>query len=224
MRFGPAAAGPELDRSCGIRSASVFESASVNVSGPAERDVYSFPPDRFARSPASPRFETYSQSSANFCRITDDGVLAVGLRVIGGSCSFPFTFLVRTERLGHAKFSMKPSNPTLFRALGYLSIALAIVLLILFLANLRSRLLYNGPDYSPLLWMSIYCGAVGIGLVYLKKWAVALFAVSTLAIGIFIIVRSTIETAFPWTLINIAMGVLFCLPTMPAIRCWGQFK
>jgi len=119
---------------------------------------------------------------------------------------------------------MKPSNPTFFRALGYISVALAVGLLILFLANLRSRLLYHGPNYSPLLWMSIYCAAVGIGLVYLRKWAVALFAVSSVTIGLFLIVRSIIETPFPWTLVNIGMGILFCLPTVPAIRSWKQLR
>jgi hypothetical protein len=66
--------------------------------------------------------------------------------------------------------------------------------------------------------------AVGIGLVYLRKWAVALFAVSTVTIGLFLIVRSIIETPFPWTLVNIGMGILFCLPTVPAIRSWKQLR
>jgi hypothetical protein len=70
----------------------------------------------------------------------------------------------------------------------------------------------------------MYCEVVGLGLVYLRRWAVALFAISSVAIGFFLIVRSMIETPFPWTLVNIAMGVLFCLPAVPAIRCWSQFK
>ncbi len=119
---------------------------------------------------------------------------------------------------------MTSAHPTLFRGLGYILLAFAAVLFLLFLANVRSRLLYHGPNYSPLLWLSMYSGAVGVGLVYLRKWAVALFVISTVTIGVFMIVRSMIETPFPWTLVNIAMGILFCLPSIPAVRCWSQFR
>ncbi len=119
---------------------------------------------------------------------------------------------------------MRRSSSTLFRALGYISVAFAAVLFLLFLANLRSRLLFHGPNYSTLLWISIYCGGIGIGLAYLKKWAVALFTVSMAAIGLFVAIRATIETPFPWTLVNIALGILFCLPAVAAIRCWSELK
>lgn len=72
--------------------------------------------------------------------------------------------------------------------------------------------------------MSIYSAVLGVGLVYAKKWAVALFVVTMAGIGIFVVVRAVIETPFPWTLLNIAIGIAFCLPFVPAVRCWRELK
>jgi hypothetical protein len=119
---------------------------------------------------------------------------------------------------------MKQPNPSLFRGFGYVAIGFAAVLALLFLLNLRSRIFFHGPNYSALGWISVYSAAIGVGLVYLKKWAVALFAVSMLGIGILVVVRSLIETPFPWTLLNIAIGVAFCVPSIPALRCWRELK
>ena len=119
---------------------------------------------------------------------------------------------------------MKPANPNLFRGFGYVATGFAVILGILFLLNLRSRLLYHGPNYSPLGWMGIYSAILGVGLIYLKKWAVALFVITMSAIGIFVVVRAVIETPFPWTLLNIAIGIAFCVPFLPALRCWRELK
>jgi hypothetical protein len=119
---------------------------------------------------------------------------------------------------------MRPPDPTLFRAFGYLSIAFATVLFFLFVLNLRARLLFHGPDYSALLWMSMYWGSIGVGLAYLRKWAVGLFVISTVTIGLFLIAGSILKVQFPWALANIATGVLFCFPCVPAARCWTQFR
>lgn len=53
-------------------------------------------------------------------------------------------------------------------------VAIAIFCLLLFLANLRSRFYYHGPNYSFLFWIFLYCLLTGIGLVKLRKWAVVL--------------------------------------------------
>jgi hypothetical protein len=119
---------------------------------------------------------------------------------------------------------VKRANPTLVRGFGYVAIGFAVILGVLFLLNLRSRFVYSGPNYSPLGWMSICWAGLGVGLVYLKKLAVALFAASMSGLGIFVVVRSIIETPFPWTLINIALGLAFCIPVVPALRCWHALK
>jgi|CZKJ01.1.fsa_nt_gi hypothetical protein len=119
---------------------------------------------------------------------------------------------------------MKQSNPNVFREFGYLAIGFAAILVLLFLLNLRSRINYGGPNYSLLGLMSIYWAALGVGLMQLKKWAVALFVASMAAIGVFVVIRSIIETPFPWTLANIALGLVFCVPLVPALRCWNALR
>lgn len=53
-------------------------------------------------------------------------------------------------------------------------VAIAAFCLLLFLANLRSRFYYHGPNYSFLFWIFLYCLLTGIGLVKLRKWGVVL--------------------------------------------------
>jgi hypothetical protein len=62
------------------------------------------------------------------------------------------------------------------------------------------------------------------GLGVPKKWAVAMFILSMSGIGSFVIVRAIVETPFPWILLNIALGLLFCVPFIPAIRYWRELK
>jgi hypothetical protein len=119
---------------------------------------------------------------------------------------------------------LKIGTPNLFRQLGYVAIGLGIALALLFVLNVRSRVLYGGPNYSPLVWMGTYSVAIGIGLAHLRRWAVALFVLTTLSIGLFVIVRAVIETPLPWTLLNIALGIVFCLPVVPAIHCSSELK
>ena len=42
------------------------------------------------------------------------------------------------------------------QVVGRLTVFLAMILFLLFLANLRSRFYFHGPNYSFLLWMSFY--------------------------------------------------------------------
>jgi hypothetical protein len=58
---------------------------------------------------------------------------------------------------------VKRPDPKIFRALGYVSIAAAVLLLALFLANLRSRIHYGGPNLAALGWMALYAAIVGWG-------------------------------------------------------------
>jgi hypothetical protein len=119
---------------------------------------------------------------------------------------------------------VKRPDPKIFRALGYVSIGAAVLLLALFLANLRSRIHYGGPNLAPLGWMALYAAIVGWGLVSLRRWSVVLLAIPTLATGLFLVIGSVLEVPFPWSLIKIAMGVALCAPALLASLCWRGLR
>jgi hypothetical protein len=119
---------------------------------------------------------------------------------------------------------MLRSDPTIFRAFGYVSIVSAALLLVLFLANLRSRVYYHGPNYSFLGWMALYVIVVGFGLIHLWKWAVVLLVAPTLSAGLFLIIGSVMKVPLPWSLLNILFGAVLCAPAVFAPLCWRDLK
>ena len=90
--------------------------------------------------------------------------------------------------------------------MGNLTLACSVPIAVLFLANVRSRILYHGPSYSFLGWMFIYGLVTGIGLRAERKWAAVLFAVPCHLTGIFLVAGSLWKVPFPWMLINIGFG------------------
>jgi hypothetical protein len=73
---------------------------------------------------------------------------------------------------------MTPPSHSFTRAVGMLTLVIGAFVLLLLLANLRSRAYFHGPNYSgPLLAIFIYCAVCGIGLLRRQRWAVlAMFA------------------------------------------------
>jgi hypothetical protein len=67
---------------------------------------------------------------------------------------------------------MLSDSKPVFQRLGYATLILAFFLLLLFLANLKSRFYYNGPDYSFLIWVFAWALTAGVGLLLLRKCAV----------------------------------------------------
>lgn len=80
---------------------------------------------------------------------------------------------------------MSATNNSLILRMGWIVLFAGAIFLLLFFANLRSRLIYHGPNLSFLFWMFLYCLLIGMGLLKLKKWAVlSLFLPGTLCIMI----------------------------------------
>ena len=103
---------------------------------------------------------------------------------------------------------------------------MAAVFLLLFLANLRSRFYYHGPNYSFLFWMFLYCVLTGAGLLKQRKWAVLLlFLPGTLSFAILIYSWTKgASVAMPWALLN--YGFVVTLLSIPAImlRNWSELR
>ena len=68
------------------------------------------------------------------------------------------------------------------------------------------------------------CGDCRLGVVSLRRWSVVLLAIPTLATGLFLVIVSVLEVPFPWSLINIAMGVALCAPALLASLCWRGLR
>jgi hypothetical protein len=98
--------------------------------------------------------------------------------------------------------------------------------LLLFAANIRSHFYYQGPNYSFLIGISLYCIVTGIGLLKVRKWAVLLlFLPGAFTIVIFYMAWTKgARVPLPWSVLN--YGFLATLVGIPAImlRHWNQLR
>lgn len=113
----------------------------------------------------------------------------------------------------------------IFERLGYATLFVAGLLLLLFLRNLRSRLYYHGPDYGFRFWLFAWSAIAGIGLVGLRKWAVILLffpGVATAAVILVGVVKTSIAT---WVvLVNICFAVLLLAIPVLLSRYWNELR
>lgn len=119
---------------------------------------------------------------------------------------------------------MNRNSTVLIRIVGQFCLVMSAVCSLLFLANLRSRIYYHGPNYSFILWLCLYCGLTGLGLLRLKKWSVMmLFVPGICAIAIFVYAWAKGASAsMPWALLNYAfLVVLFAIPAA-MIKKWNE--
>jgi len=106
---------------------------------------------------------------------------------------------------------------------------MAAVMLLLFLANLRSRYLYNAPNLSYLFLISCaYCFLAGIGLLRLKRWALLLlFLPGILFIVLYLCtwnLGSAARVPMPWALINYAFFAAMIGFPVYMLRYWHTFN
>jgi len=62
---------------------------------------------------------------------------------------------------------------------------------------------------------------IGIGLLFLRKWAALFLSVALMVFAIWLIVGTIQDVPFPWTLINFAFAFLALLPTLVIFRSWS---
>lgn len=112
------------------------------------------------------------------------------------------------------------------RIVGCLTLFLAAVFLLLFLANLRSHLYYHGPNYGFLFWMFFYCMLTGVGLLKHRKWAVILlFLPGLLSLAIFVYSWTKgASVPMPWALLNYAfLAILLAIPVV-LLQNWRELR
>lgn len=121
---------------------------------------------------------------------------------------------------------MGAKNKSFIRIIGRFVLFMAAVFLLLFLANLRSRFYYHGPNYSFLFWMFSYCVLTGFGLLKLKRWALLLlFLPGFLTMAIFISSWTKgASVPMPWALLNYGfVAALFVIPAL-MLRSWHELQ
>jgi hypothetical protein len=62
---------------------------------------------------------------------------------------------------------------------------------------------------------------VGVGLLFMRKWAALLFSLFTAVIALWLIIGSVLYVPFAWSLINISLGIPLLFPAAVTIRSWS---
>ena len=116
---------------------------------------------------------------------------------------------------------VKTKETPALHTFGQLMILGSIVFLVLFAANLRSRIYYHAPNYGFLLWIFLYLAITGAGLLRRKKWAVLLSFASGLAWGAILVTSlGATEGSFFALLFNITMVGLLVTASAWMLRYW----
>jgi hypothetical protein len=82
------------------------------------------------------------------------------------------------------------------------------------------------PDPTPphaSLWLAAFVAeatAVGFGLLYLRKWAAAAFAVASSSLGAWLMTSPLRGVPPQWALINLAIGAALIFSAAVVIRHW----
>jgi hypothetical protein len=62
--------------------------------------------------------------------------------------------------------------------------------------------------------------AVGVGLLYLQRWAAAAFAVASSSLGVSLMASPLRGVPVPWALINLAVGAALIFSAVVVMRHW----
>ena len=65
---------------------------------------------------------------------------------------------------------------------------------------------------------------VGVGLLYLRKWAALYFSIPLFWVGLSWALSAVQEIAFPWNLFGMAHGISLMFPLFVTIRVWSRLS
>jgi hypothetical protein len=121
---------------------------------------------------------------------------------------------------------MLSDTKSIFQRLGYATLILASLLLLLYMLNLRSRFYYNGPHYSFLFWLFAWAAAAGVGLFLLRKWGLLLLFFPGLGLSVVLCVGLVKSSGIAaWViLVNVLfVGLTIAIPIV-LLRHWKTLR
>lgn len=111
------------------------------------------------------------------------------------------------------------------RVVAYLVLAFSFCVLVLFFANLHSRLRYGGADYSFLGYLAVYGSLVGFGLVRFRRWAWLLMAIPLSLGGIVLCVLSfRADPSFRVAVLGVGWAVIMSAPAYYTAHFWKTLR
>ncbi len=93
----------------------------------------------------------------------------------------------------------------------------AFICLTVAIAN-RETAAHGGHNLHSFYWLALWCAAFAFGLLFRSIFIAWLYSAGMLLVGLWLIIGSLLKVSFPGMLINIAMGVVFCLPAVSIVR------
>jgi hypothetical protein len=67
-----------------------------------------------------------------------------------------------------------------------------------------------------------FASLVGIGLLFLRKWAALYFSITLFCFGLWMFLTSIEPIRFPWNLFYMADGISLTLPFFVTVRFWSR--
>ena len=108
-----------------------------------------------------------------------------------------------------------------FRSFGVLTLLPDVLLL--FYANNALSTIWSSPGPSIRILVSfIVVTTVGIGLLFLRKWAALYFSIPLFVFGGWIFLASIEQVAFPYNLLFMGEGLSLMLPLVVTILIWPE--
>ena len=107
------------------------------------------------------------------------------------------------------------------RIVGILAIMIGSGALVISLLNTPNRL-SGGRSLGGLFSLAALLVTLGAGSALGMSWAGYLLALGGLIYGIAMIAGSLVYVQFPWALINVALGCIFCIPAIVFIKIERQ--
>jgi hypothetical protein len=112
---------------------------------------------------------------------------------------------------------------SIFKIFGWLTIGFGSLAIVAILANQERRAL-GGHSLLPFASVAVLIVLIGVGLLFHRKWAAALFAVLLGGIGLWLATMSVVRVPMPWLILNLGLAFVLIVPGILIVRRWSQLN